>query len=83
MALETVPFPTLARPWLLELTGQVGKALLQLLLDVSGTERDDVLVHDFIWKKSRRTVTGRKPGPTLPEALGTALWEPLEQVTNT
>lgn len=50
-ALETVPFPTLARPGLPELTRQVGKALLQLLLDVSGTERDDVLVHDFIWRK--------------------------------
>lgn len=29
-------------------TRQVGKALLQLVLDVGCTQRGDVLVHDFI-----------------------------------
>jgi hypothetical protein len=53
-----------APPWLLEVTRQVSKALLQLLLDVSVKERDNVLVHDFIWGKSRSTVTRQKPCPT-------------------
>lgn len=43
------PDPSLSTPSrLLELTGQVSKALLQLVLDVGSTERDNVLVHDFI-----------------------------------
>lgn len=65
--------PATPHPWLPELTRQVSKALLQLLLDVSGTERDDVLVHDFICRKSRHIVTGRNPGLTPTGALGTAL----------
>lgn len=67
-------------PWLPELTRQVSKALLQLLLDVGGTERDDVLVHDFICRKSRHTVTGRNPGLTPTGAQGTtlgSLWNEL------